>query len=67
MNSSDQVSSNFQCHRKTFLQHWMLIIRAISIENENVNLEKGTTETVKTQSACLRASWVVMAHTPGRV
>ncbi len=37
----------------------MLISRAIYIENENVNLDKGILETVSTQSACLRASLVV--------
>ncbi len=34
----------------------MLISRAIHIENENVNLEKGAMEVDPTQSACLRAS-----------
>lgn len=40
----------------------MLISKAIHIENENVNLEKGALETATTQSACLRASWVVGSH-----
>lgn len=34
----------------------MLISRAISIENESVNLDKGTSETAPTQLAYLRAS-----------
>jgi len=40
----------------------MLIIRAIYIEKEDVNLDKDALETIPTQSACLRASLVVMAH-----
>ncbi len=38
----------------------MLISRAIYIENENVNLDKGATETAQTKSACQRASLSVL-------
>ncbi len=37
----------FEELEKTCLQHWMLISRAIHIENENVNLDKGTQETAQ--------------------
>jgi len=40
----------------------MLISRAIRIENEDVNLKKGTTEAAHTKSACLRASLGVSGH-----
>ena len=38
----------------------MLISRTIYIENEDVNLDKDALETAPTQSACLRASRVVI-------
>jgi|GEM_PF-6557908 len=41
----------------------MLISREFYIENEDVNLDKGATETAPTQSACLRASLIVMPGT----
>jgi len=40
----------------------MLISRAIHIENENVNLDKGAPETAQSESACLRASLIVIGN-----
>ena len=40
----------------------MLISRALNIENENVNLDKGAQETASTESACLRASLGVIGN-----
>ncbi len=40
----------------------MLISRAINIENEIVNLDKVTRKQPQTQSACLRASLIVIGE-----
>jgi hypothetical protein len=40
----------------------MLISRVFDIENENVNLKEDAMETVPAQSACLRASFIVIGQ-----